>query len=303
MILVLGDSGFLGKAVCKNLTNKGIPYIGTSLSKGCDLQIEQEFSRFLGDKNVDKIINCAAFSGGLQFAMSNPVDLFHKNISIISTMYKVAHEHGIKRIVNPISNCVYPAKATLFKEEELWDGPLHESVYIYGFTRRAEIALGWAYRKQYGMESINVVCSNMYGPGDHFDLLKSHALGASIMKFVEAARVQCPTVIVWGTGKPVREWLYVDDAAEALVRGLYIRPYDDIINLGTGKGISMKNLVELIAHYTNYNGEIIYDTSKADGAEFKTVDGTRGRELLGYTPQTSLEEGIIKTISWYKEYH
>lgn len=300
MILVLGNSGFLGKAVCKNLTSKGIPYIGTSLSNGCDIRNEEEFARFLENKPVDKIINCAAFSGGLQFAMANPVNLFHENMAIISTLYKVAHNHNIKRIVNPISNCVYPAKATLFKEDELWDGPLHESVYIYGFTRRAEIALGWAYRQQYGMESINIVCSNMYGPEDHFDLLRSHALGASIMKFVEAERVQYPAVVVWGTGKPVREWLYVDDAAEALVRGLYIPPYDDIINLGTGKGISMKELVETIAKYTNYTGQIKYDTSKADGANFKTVDGTRGKLLLDYTPQTSLEEGIMKTIAWYK---
>jgi len=303
MILLLGHTGFLGKAVSTLLKKYNIPYKGYSLSDGGDIRDEGRLSEFMTENNFDVIMNCASFSGGLQFAMSNPVDIYHKNTDMVSSMYRLAHKYGVKRIINPISNCVYPAKASLFKEKELWDGALHESVFIYGFTRRAILAISWAYRKQFGLDSLNIVMSNMYGPGDHFDLLRSHALGALIMKFVEASRVNCPIVNIWGTGKPVREWLFVEDAAEAMVKGLSSDPYDEVVNIGTGTGISMKELAEKVASISGFKGTIQYDPSKSDGAPHKTVDGTRGMELLDFIPYTTIENGITRTIEWYKRNH
>jgi GDP-L-fucose synthase len=301
MILVLGSTGFLGKVVCNALEKKNIVYKGVSKSQGVDLRDRESFNKYLSDNmDINTIINCASFSGGLQFAMSNPVDLYHNNMTMIDSIYWNAYKHGVTKIINPISNCVYPAKASLFKEDELWDGPLHESVYVYGFTRRAELVCSWAYQKQYKLNSINLVMSNMYGEGDHFDLLRSHALGALIMRFVEAQLHNVPIVNVWGSGKAIREWLYVKDAADAIIKSLNVTEHYQLINIGTGVGISMKDLITKIANYVGFAGEIKYDLSMPDGAPHKTVDGTLGKQLLDYCPTTSLDEGIKQTIEWYR---
>lgn len=303
MILLLGHTGFLGKSVASALNKYNIPYKGFSLSDGGDITDEGTFAKFMIGNTFDVVMNCSSFSGGLQFAMSNPVEIYHKNMDMVSSIYRMAQRHGIQRVINPISNCVYPAKASFFKEEELWDGALHESVFIYGFTRRAILAISWAYRKQYGLDSMNIVMSNMYGPGDHFDLMRSHALGALVMKFVEATRVGCPVVNIWGTGSPVREWLFVEDAADAMLKGISANPYSEVVNIGTGTGISMKDLAEKVGIISGFKGKIEYDSSKPDGALYKTVDGTKGRELLDFVPYTTIENGITRTIEWYKRNH
>lgn len=303
MILLLGHTGFLGQTVATLLDKYSIAYKGFSLSDGGDIRDESTLSKFIFENNFDIVMNCASFSGGLQFAMSNPVEIYHKNMDMVASIYRLAQRHGVKRIINPISNCVYPAKASLFKEEELWEGALHESVFIYGFTRRAILAVSWAYRKQFGLDSLNIVMSNMYGPRDHFDLMRSHALGALIMKFVEAQRVGCPVVNIWGTGKPVREWLFVEDAAEAMLKGISSDPYPEVVNIGTGTGVSMKELAEKVASISGFKGTIQYDISKPDGATYKTVDGSKGREVLDFVPYTTIENGISRTIEWYKRNH
>lgn len=206
----------------------------------------------------------------------------------------------VKRFINPISNCSYPGHLTKnFKEGQWWDGPLHESVLVCGFVRKASWVQSWAYHKQYGFVTINLILPNMYGPGDHFDDNRSHALGALIMKFIEAKRQDHPEVVVWGTGKPIREWLYVDDGAEALLRALDIEPISEPINVGIGKGVSIFELAEIIKETVGYKGKIIFDTSKPDGAPYRIMDNTRLKNFLNWVPQTSLSEGIQKTIEWY----
>ena len=162
---------------------------------------------------------------------------------------------NVKRFINPISNCSYPGHLTRdFKEEEWWDGPLHESVLVYGSVRKASWVQSWAYYKQYGFVTINLILPNMYGPGDHFDETRSHALGALIMKFVEAKRKNLPEVTVWGTGTPVREWLYVDDGVEILLKAIEIDPTIEPINVGVGEGISILELAKLIKEVVGYKG-------------------------------------------------
>lgn len=218
-------------------------------------------------------------------------------------LLKAARESGIKRIVNPISNCVYPAKATLFREEEIWDGPMHESVLVYGFVRKAFWVGSWANHRQYGLDIVNIVLSNMYGPEDHFEEERSHALGALIMKFVEAKRKDLPFVNVWGSGKPVREWMHVDDGAESMIRSMEMPPTEDFVNIGIGQGISVIEMCELIRELSGYKGEIKLDPTKPDGAAFKTVDGTKGAALLGWKPSVPFRDGVAQTIKWYEENH
>ena len=299
-IAVTGSTGFLGKRVVRKLRDRGLAPVETSLSQGVDLRdFEQAASFFQGEK-PDILLNCASFVGGIQFGYKYPADLFENNLLMNVNLLRAARESGVKRIVNPISNCVYPAKATLFREEEIWDGPMHDSVLVYGFVRKAFWVGSWANYKQHGLDVVNIVLSNMYGPEDHFEEERSHALGALIMKFVEAKRSRAPYVNVWGSGKPVREWLHVDDGAEAMIRSMEVPPTADFINIGVASGISVLEMCELIKELTGYEGEIKLDPTKPDGAAYKTVEGSRGAALLGWAPATPFREGVAQTIAWYE---
>ena len=300
-IAVTGATGFLGKRLVKRLKEKGINPICTSLSLGIDLRDFSQASAFFQNEQPDIVLNCASFVGGIQFGYKYPADLFENNLLMNVNLLRAAREAGVKRIVNPISNCVYPAKATLFKEEEIWDGPMHESVMVYGFVRKAFWVGSWANQRQHGLDVINLVLSNMYGPEDHFEAERSHALGALIMKFVEAKRTNAPHVDVWGSGKPVREWLHVDDGAEAMIRAIDIAPSTEFINVGVASGISILDMCQLIKKLTGYEGELKLDPSKPDGAAYKTVEGSKGEKLLNWKPEIPFEEGVAATIKWYEE--
>ncbi len=302
-IAVTGATGFLGKRVVKKLRERGDQPVITSLSMGVDLRDQAQTIEFFQREKPDILLNCASFVGGIQFGYKYPVDLFENNLLMNVNILKAARESGVKRIVNPISNCVYPAKATLFKEEEIWDGPMHESVLVYGFVRKAFWVGSWANHRQYGLDVINIVLSNMYGPEDHFEEERSHALGALIMKFVEAKRKNQPHVNVWGSGKPVREWMHVDDGAEAMIRSIEMPATEDFVNIGIGQGISVIEMCELIKEIVGYEGAIQLDPSKPDGAAYKTVDGTRGEQLLGWKPSIPFREGVAQAIRWYEQNH
>lgn len=300
-ILVTGATGFLGKRVVKKLRERGEDPILTALSLGVDLRDYTQTINFFEHHQPEVLLNCASFVGGIQFGYKYPADLFENNLLMNVNLLRAARETGIKRIVNPISNCVYPAQATLFKEEEIWDGPMHESVLVYGFVRKAFWVGSWANNKQHGMDIVNIVLSNMYGPEDHFEEERSHALGALIMKFVEAKRSNAPFVNVWGSGTPVREWLHVDDGAEAMIRSIQMPATTDFINIGVANGISIIEMCQLIKKLTGYEGDIKLDPSKPDGAPYKTVDGSKGEALLGWKPSKPFEEGVAEAIEWYEK--
>jgi GDP-L-fucose synthase len=266
---------------------------------GVDLRDRNHTLKLFEEVRPTHVINCSAYVGGLQFGYKHPAELFFNNMQMCINILEACRKHNIVRLVNPISNCSYPAKATLFKEDEFWDGELHESVLSYGFARKASWVGSWAYNKQYGLDTINLILSNMYGDGDHFEEERSHAMGALIMKIVEAKKNNLSCVNVWGTGNPVREWLHVNDGAESLVRGLFIAPHVQPINIGVSSGISISEMVNIIKNYVAYDGEIIYDDSKPDGAPYKTVDGSKCELLLGWKPTTNLIDGIHATIDSY----
>ena len=299
-ILITGATGFLGKRVARKLTGRGKNPALTSLSLGVDLRNKDQTLELFHREKPDIVLNCASFVGGIQFGMKYPADIFENNLLMSVNILRAARETKVKRIVNPFSNCVYPARATFFREEEIWEGPLHESVLVYGFVRKAFWIGSWANHRQYGLDVINIVLSNMYGPGDHFEAERSHALGALIMKFVEAKRQNKPFVEVWGTGKPVREWLHVDDGAEAMLRAIDLPPTTEFINIGVGQGISILEMSELIKKLTGFKGEIKLNPDKPDGALYKTVDGSRGKALMQWQPAIAFEQGVADTIRWYE---
>jgi len=301
MILVLGSTGFLGQAVCRNLEKRGLSFIGTSLRKGrVDLRKKDEVFKLFEIVSPEYVINCASYVGGIQFGYKHFAELFTNNLQMTINILEACTYYKVKRLVNPISNCAYPGEQTLFKEENFWDGPLHESVMVYGFVRKASWIGSWAYNKQYGLDQINLILSNMYGPGDHFEEERSHALGALIMKISKAYRENLPSVTIWGSGTPVREWLYVEDGAEAMVRAMTIAPYPDPINIGVGKGISIMEMANMIKAKIGYKGNLICDMSKPDGAPYKTVDGTLGAKLFGWQPSTNFKEYLEHTVGWYQ---
>nr|WP_314898196.1 NAD-dependent epimerase/dehydratase family protein [uncultured Flavobacterium sp.] len=301
MILVLGATGFLGKRVCKRLTEKNIEFVSSSLSIGVDLRDKTQTNDLFKKVRPKVVINCASFVGGIQFGYKHPVELFSNNLKMITNLLEAAHDYEVEQFINPISNCVYPAEATLFKEEEIWNGAMHESVMVYGFVRKAFLIGAYAYGKQFGQKITNIVLSNMYGPEDHFEEERSHALGALIMKFVKAKNNNEPFVNVWGSGTPVREWMHVDDGAESLIRAIAMPFHDGPVNVGLASGISVIDMANLIKKEVDYKGEIKLDPSKPDGAPYKTVDGSLGEKLMGWKPDTNFEQGVKDTIKWYLE--
>ena len=298
-IFVPGGNGFLGKRVVKKLRERNINFTSLSLRDDIDFRNFEQTKELFKKEKFDAVINCAAFVGGIQFVYERPGEIFYNNILMSTYLMEAARLADVKRFINPIANCTYPARLMEFKEEEWWDGELHKSVLVYGFVRKASWVQSWAYYKQYGFKTINFILPNMYGPGDHFEETRSHALGALIMKFVEAKRKNQPEVIVWGTGEPIREWLYVDDGAEALIKALYIEPTTEPINIGVGKGISILDLAKLIKEIVGYKGEIVLDTSKPGGAPSKIMKVEKMERVLKWAPQMSLREGIKKTVEWY----
>lgn len=301
MILVTGATGFLGKRVCKKLNERGLPYIKTSLSMGTDLRDQEQTMSLFEKVKPEYVLHCAAYVGGIQFGLKHTAEMFRNNLLMSISLFEACHQYEVKRLVNPISNCSYPAKAQLFKEDEYWDGPLHDSVATYGFVRKASFVGAQAYAKQYGQDTVNIILSNMYGPEDHFEEERSHAMGALIMKMVKAKREGLPEVVVWGTGAPVREWLHIDDGAEAMVRAMNIPATSELLNIGVASGVSIKEMAEMIQKEVGYTGRLVFDTSKADGDPYKTVDGSRAKQVFGWSPEITLEQGIHETVKWYLE--
>jgi len=299
MILVLGSTGFLGSNVCRLLDRSGAEYEGASLSTGVDLRKFADVDELFSAIKPTVVINCASYVGGLQFGLAHPTELFTNNLKMALNIYQALEKHSIPKIINPISNCTYPGSASLFKVDEWWDGPMHDSVLIYGFTKKALWVASQAYKTEFGIISNNIILPNMYGIGDHKDELRAHALGALITKFVKAKVEGSSQVIVWGTGAPVREWLNVLDGAQALIRSIPIELGQDPVNVGRGEGISIKDLAYKIREIVDVDCEIFFDLTKPDGAPMKTIDGATGANKLGWSPEIDLDVGLRDTISSY----
>jgi len=300
-ILVIGSSGFLGRNVKILLEKQGKSFFEIKGKSEIDITNLESFKCFIEDKKINTMINCAAFVGGISFGYKYQADLLKINSLMATNLYDVAKTFSIKNIINPISNCAYPGNLTVYEEKDFWEGPPHESVFNYALSKRLFVALGKSFFEQYGISSYNVVLSNMYGPGDHFEEERSHALGALIKKIHNAKVANSNSIEIWGSGKPIREWLYVEDGAKALVKSLEIAKGNYLYNIGVNKGSTIIEIAEIISEHMNWNGIFNLNTDMPDGVLRKTVNGNLGTKLLNWSPEIKLHEGIKKTVEWYLE--
>jgi GDP-L-fucose synthase len=304
-ILVTGGAGFLGSHIVENLNVRrrvSQSQILVPRSRDIDLRIRENCTRVV--KGVDIVIHLAARVGGIGFNQKHPGELFHDNILMGVNLMEAARREGIEKFVQIGTVCAYPKFTPVpFREEELWNGYPEETNAPYGIAKKALLVMSQAYRQEYGMRIVYLLPANLYGPRDNFDLESSHVIPALIRKFMEAAKEDRGEVVVWGTGKASREFLYVEDAAEGIL--LAAEKYDkpDPVNLGTGKEITIRELSSLIAELTGFNGRITYDTMKPDGQPRRCLDTTGAKREFGFEAKTDLREGLRKTIEWYKRTH
>ena len=299
-IIVAGATGLAGSAIVKAFEAKGATVIGINRSV-VDLENSQQTQDFVASIKPSLIVDAAAKVGGIGANNSFPVEFLADNLRIQGNLMKAAHKAGVPNFVFLGSSCIYPRDcAQPIKEEYLMTGPLEETNSAYAVAKIAGIELINSYRKEYGTKWISLMPTNLYGPRDNFDLTASHVLPAFIRRFVEAAESGASTVTLWGTGSPLREFLHVDDLAQAVV--IASEKYDSSLhlNIGSGEDLSIKELAHTVARAAGFSGEIQWDASKPDGTPRKVLDVSRIK-ALGWKPTITLEEGIASTIAWYKE--
>jgi len=302
-ILVLGGSGFLGANVAGAFKRRGHQVETCSRRTGVDARDEQALTAYLRRWNPAVVIHCAAHVGGIAYNAKCPVAIYEDNLLLGYSVVHAARSAGIEKLVNVMPNCTYPGEMDLYRESRWWEGPMHPTVLTYGMPRKALWAHAWACRQEDRLSSIHLVLPNLYGPRDHFDIVRSHALGALVRKIVDAKQSNTAEVEVWGTGNAVREWMYVEDAAEGIA--LATEQYDDIeiMNLGAGKGCSIRELAEMIAEAADWQGNLVFDTTRPDGAPVKILDAQKmTKELGGWSPPTRLRDGIARTVAWYTKH-
>jgi len=301
-ILVTGGAGFLGSHIVENLRERrraSQSQILVPRSRDTDLRIPENCTRVV--KGADVVIHLAARVGGIGFNQRHPGELFHDNILMGVNLMEAARREGTEKFVQIGTVCAYSKFTPVpFREEELWNGYPEETNAPYGIAKKALLVMSQAYRREYGMRIVYLLPANLYGPRDNFDLESSHVIPALIRKFMEAVKEDRGEVVVWGTGKASREFLYVEDAAEGIL--LAAEKYDkpDPVNLGTGKEITIRELSSLVAELTGFNGRITYDTTKPDGQPRRCLDTTRAKREFGFEARTDLLEGLRKTIDWYE---
>ena len=299
-ICVTGGGGFLGQRVVAELGAQGHQDIFVARRHDYDLVLPGDCERLYRDAKPQVLIHLAGVVGGIGANRENPGRFFYENAMMGIQLIEGARVHGVEKFVQVGTICSYPKFTPApFKEDDLWNGYPEETNAPYGIAKKALLVQLQAYRDQYGFNGIYLLPVNLYGPGDNFDPRSSHVIPALILKCVEAVRKGGNTVEVWGTGEPTREFLYVDDAAEAIVLAAMNYSGPEPINLGSGKEISIKDLVHLIAAATGFAGEIVWNTEKPDGQPRRLLDVSRARELLGFEARTDFVDGLRKTVAWY----
>jgi GDP-L-fucose synthase len=296
-ILVTGGAGFLGHSVCRVLSERGCTEITVPRRSWCDLTSEEDTVDLFDDVRPQVVLHLAAEVGGIGANMKTPGRFTYANLAMGLNVVEQSRRFEVEKIVVVGTVCSYPHSPPVpFVEADLWNGYPEPTNAGYGIAKRAVYELLRQYHAQYGMPGAVVIPTNLYGPCDNFDPASSHVIPAMIRRF-------CGTdpVTLWGTGSASREFLHVDDAAEGIVRAAEIVTDPSPINLGGGGEVNMRDLAEIIATACQYTGDISWDASKPDGQPRRAVDATRAREILGWTPGISLEEGIAETVSWWRD--
>ena len=300
-IFVAGHRGLVGSAVMRHFETQGFTGLITRTRAELDLLDGHAVEAFFASERPVVVVLAAAKVGGILANATYPADFLYQNLMIAANVIQAAHRHDVQRLLNLGSSCIYPKHAPQpMPESALLTGPLEPTNRAYAIAKIAAIELCDAYREQHGRSYVSAMPTNLYGPGDDFDLETSHVLPALIRKAVEAQEDGAPNLTVWGTGQPKREFLFVDDLADACL--FLLEHYDapGPINVGTGSDVSIKRLAELVCEIVGFDGELVFDTTKPDGTPRKLLDVTR-LSAMGWQTSTPLDEGIERTVRWYRE--
>ena len=301
-ITVTGGDGFLGRYIVKRLKEKGCENIFIPKIEEYDLTDISAIKRMYKDSKPDILIHLAAKVGGIGANREKPGEFFYDNLIMGIHLMEEGRKQNIEKFVGLGTICCYPKFTPVpFKEENLWNGYPEETNAPYGLAKKMLLVQAQSYRQQYGFNAIFLMPVNLYGPGDSFDPKKSHVIPALIKKCFDAIREGKKEIIVWGTGKPTREFLYVEDAAEAIILATKEYNKPEPVNIGVGFEISIKDLVKLIAKLTGFEGRIKWDISKPDGQPRRCLDTSKAKKEFSFIAKTDFKEGIKRTIQWYKE--
>ena len=301
-VLITGGAGFLGSFVVEKLRQRGCKDIFVPRRKDYDLVEMEAVKRLYKDTQPHMVIHLAARVGGIGANQANPGKFFYDNLMMGAQLMEVGRQAGVEKFVTISTICAYPKFTPVpFKEEDLWNGYPEETNAPYGLAKKMLLVQSQAYRQQYGFNSIVLFPVNLYGPRDNFDLQTSHVIPALIRKCLEAKRRDASNIEVWGDGSPTREFLYVEDAAEGICLAAERYDSSEPVNLGSGMEISIKDLVHTIKRMTGFTGEIIWDTTKPNGQPRRSLDTSRAEKHFGFRAKTSFEEGLRRTIEWYKD--
>ena len=300
-VCVTGGAGFLGSFVQENLRERGATQIFIPHIEDYDLTKQADIQKMLSDAEPDLIIHLAALAGGIGANRARPADFFYKNLMMGVPLMHAAWEKGVEKFVVIGTICAYPKFTPVpFREENLWDGYPEETNAPYGLAKKMLLVQAQAYREQYGFNAIYLLPVNLYGPRDNFDLETSHVIPALIRKMVTAQQNGYESVTLWGDGSPTREFFYAGDAARGIAMAAERYNGSEPVNLGSGMEISIKDLAELIGRLTGFEGKIIWDTSKPNGQPRRGLDVSRAREYFGFEAKMSFDEGLRRTIEWFK---
>jgi GDP-L-fucose synthase len=300
-VCVTGGAGFLGSFVVNKLKERQAKAIFVPLIENYDLVKLEDIRRMLEDSSPDVIIHLAALAGGIGANRARPADFFYINLMMGVQLMHEAWQFGVEKFVAIGTICAYPKFTPIpFQEENLWDGYPEETNAPYGLAKKMLLVQAQAYREQYGFNAIYPLPVNLYGPGDNFNLETSHVIPALIRKCIEAQEREDEHVVLWGDGSPTREFLYVEDCAEGLLLATERYNGSEPFNLGSGQEISIMELARTITRLTGFKGELIWDTSKPNGQPRRALDTTRAAEYFGFKARMPLEEGLQRTIEWYR---
>lgn len=299
-IMVTGGAGFLGRYVVEALYARGCTNIFVPRSANYDLRTINGVRRAFEDSRAEVVFHLAGIVGGIGANRARPGTLFYDNLIMGIQLMEEARLRGVEKFISVGTVCSYPKFTPVpFREEDLWNGYPEETNAPYGLAKKMLLVQGQAYRSQYGFNAIYLIPTNLYGPGDNFDLETSHVIPALIRKCIEAKESGAQKIVVWGDGSPTREFLYVADAAEGIV--LAAERYDgsEPVNLGSGFEISIRDLVEIIKELTGFTGRVYWDTSKPNGQPRRKLDTSKAERLFGFRAKTDFVEGLRRTIEWY----
>lgn len=304
-VVVCGGQGFLGGEVMRRLVDLGAETISCSRRANTDLRDLEQAVGFFRKHEPEVVINCAANQGGLAYQKLCPGTIYYDNLLMGANTMEAARLTGVRKYVNIVAGCAYPGdpREGVLREEEFEAGPMHATVENYGATKRAAVTQAKYFRREYNLDAISLILINLYGPAEHFHPDRSHALAALIRKFYEAKRDQRPEVVLWGTGKAVREWMYVTDAAAGIVRASEKYFGSEPLNIAVGSGQTIAELANIIKAVVGYDGRIVYDATMPDGALRKVGDTTRMKAILDWEPQVPILEGIQRTLDWFAAHY